>query len=233
MLETILREGMEAMGLDAGRPGVPKLLAYLDRMLERNQTLNLTAVRDPEEAVRLHLLDALAIFREVDLAGKRVLDVGTGGGIPGVVIALYEPTAQVTLLDATAKKLAFIREACDALDVHPDFVNARAEDYARSEARESFDVVTARAVAALPLLCELCLPMTAPGGCFAAYKGNAAEEVKAAERAIRTLGGGEVAVRPYTIPGMEAERCLILVEKQGRTPAAYPRPWAQIKKKPL
>ncbi len=234
MFEQILKEGIAELGLDPERPGVPKLLSYLDLLLERNRSLNLTAVKDPEEAVRLHLLDALALFRILDPVGKQVLDVGTGGGIPGAVIALYEPAARVTLLDATAKKLVFIREACAALDAHPDFVNVRAEDYARTDARERYDIVTARAVAALPVLCELCLPLVKPGGCFVAYKGPAAaEELSAAGHAIRTVGGGKAACHTYAIPGTDAARALVVVEKAAPTPMVYPRAYAQIKKKPL
>ena len=234
MLETLLFDGMRELGLDPAREGAGKLVPYLKMMLERNLSLNLTAVKDPVEAVRLHLLDSLAIFTQMDLAGKRVLDVGTGGGMPGVAIALYEPTAQVTMLDATAKKLAFIREACETLNLYPDFVNLRAEEYARTEARERYDVVTARAVAALPVLCELCLPLVRPGGVFAAYKGSMAqEELDASRRAVRTLGGDTPQLAMYRIPGSDAERSLILIKKVAQTPAQYPRAYAQIKKKPL
>lgn len=233
MLDALLREGMYAMGLDPSHEGTAKLVPYLEMMLERNQSLNLTAVKDPVEAVRLHLLDALAIFRQLDLAGKRVLDVGTGGGIPGVAIALYEPSARVTLLDATAKKLAFIREACGKLGIAPDFVNARAEEYARTDARERFDVVTARAVAALPVLCELCLPFVRVGGCFVAYKGAAEEEIASSRRAVKVLGGASIEAYPYEIPGVDAARTLVVIKKETQTPAQYPRAYAQIKKKPL
>lgn len=234
MLDAILKDGLSGMGLDPSRAGVPKLLSYLEKLLEQNRTLNLTAVRDPEEAVRLHLLDALSIFTVLDLAGKRVLDVGTGGGIPGAALALYEPEAEVTLLDATAKKLAFIRGACQALGVSPAFVNARAEEYGRTDARESYDVVMARAVAALPVLSELCLPLVKTGGCFVAYKGAAAEEELAdADRAIRALGGGEASLHRVEIPGVDAARALIVIEKKAPTPSAYPRAFAQIRKRPL
>ena len=233
MLDALLRDGMLAMGLDSKRGGVAKLVPYLEMMLERNQTLNLTAVKDPVQAVQLHLLDALAIFRLLDLADKRVLDVGTGGGMPGVAVALYEPTARVTLLDATAKKLAFIREACEKLGVYPDYVNARAEDYAQTDAREQYDVVTARAVAALPVLCELCLPLVRVGGCFVAYKGAAEEEIVSSRRVIKLLGGVLAEAYPYEIPGIEAARTLVMIRKMTPTPAQYPRAYAQIKKKPL
>ncbi len=115
MLEQLLFDGMREMGLDPSREGVSKLIPYLEMMLDRNRSLNLTAVKDPDSAVRLHLLDALSLFQALPLSGQRVLDVGTGGGMPGVALALYEPSARVTMLDATAKKLSFIREACERL----------------------------------------------------------------------------------------------------------------------
>lgn len=232
MPDSILCGGLRALGLDDTRPGVEKMRKYLDLMLEKNRVLNLTAVKDPEEAVRLHLLDSMAIFTAQNLAGLRILDVGTGGGMPGVAIAAYEPTAEVTMLDATAKKLAFIDEACRELHIKAAFVNSRAEDYAKTAARESYDVVTARAVASLNVLCELCLPLVRPGGVFVAYKGEAGAEFEAARSAIKTLGGTAEAVS-VAIPGVEAARTLVLVRKIAKTPAAYPRAYGQIKKKPL
>lgn len=118
VLEQLLFDGMREMGLDPSREGVSKLIPYLEMMLDRNRSLNLTAVKDPDNAVRLHLLDALSLFQALQLSGRRVLDVGTGGGMPGVALALYEPSARVTMLDATAKKLSFIREACERLCIH-------------------------------------------------------------------------------------------------------------------
>ncbi len=233
VLEQLLFDGMREMGLDPSREGVSKLIPYLEMMLDRNRSLNLTAVKDPDNAVRLHLLDALSLFQALQLSGRRVLDVGTGGGMPGVALALYEPSARVTMLDATAKKLSFIREACERLCIHAAFVNARAEDYARTEAREGYDVVTARAVAALPILCELCLPLVRPGGCFVAYKGDAEEEIAASQRAVKLLGGAEIRTHAYAIPGVDAARTLIIIKKDTRTPDQYPRTYAQIKKKPL
>ena len=116
-MNTLLTNGIREMGLDETRPGVEKMQAYLDRLLEKNKVLNLTAVNDPDEAVKLHLLDSMAIFTALDLKDKSVLDVGTGGGMPGSVIAAYEPTSRVTMLDSTAKKLNFIDETCRELGI--------------------------------------------------------------------------------------------------------------------
>lgn len=230
---TLLCDGLQEMGLDAARPGAAKIAQYLEKMLEKNRVMNLSAIREPDAAVRLHALDALSLFGCMDLAGKRVLDVGTGGGIPGAMLALYEPQAQVSLLDSTAKKLAFVEESCGALGAKARFYAGRAEELAQGQLRESFDVVTARAVAALPALCELCLPFVKTGGVFAAYKANAAQEIAVARRAADVLGGRVLPPYDYTIPGEDAARCIVLIEKIAPTPAAYPRAWAKIKSKPL
>ncbi len=229
----LLREGLQRMGLDAQRPGVIQIAEYLTRMLEKNRVMNLSAIRDPDAAVRLHALDALGLFACLNLAGKRVLDVGTGGGIPGAILALYEPESQVSMLDSTAKKLAFVEQTCNELDVKADFYAGRAEELAQGELREQFDVVTARAVASLPLLCELCLPFVKIGGVFAAYKANASEEIAASRHAVSMLGGRILTPYAYAIPGEMAVRCIVLIEKIDMTPPAYPRTWAKIKSKPL
>lgn len=231
--EAIFYEGLKTMGLDAEREGAKKVLAYLDLMLEKNRVMNLSAIREEEVAVRLHGLDALSVFSCLDLKGKTILDVGTGGGVPGALIALYEPETKVSLLDSTAKKLAFVEEACTALDAKADFYAERAEVMAQSKLREKFDVVTARAVASLPALCELCLPFVKKGGVFAAYKANAAEELALSKHAIATLGGEELSHFDYTIPGEKAVRCIILIKKVSPSPVQYPRAWAKIKAKPL
>lgn len=228
-----LTDGLRQMGLDASRPGVPKVAEYIARMLEKNRVMNLSAIREPEAAVRLHALDALSIFGCLDLAGKQVLDVGTGGGVPGALLALYEPDAHVSMLDSTAKKLAFVEDCCRDLGAAADFYAVRAEELAQGEKRESFDVVTARAVAALPALCEICMPFVKVGGVFAAYKANAAEELAAAEKAIQVLGGRALKPFAYKIPGEAAARCILLIEKIAPTPAQYPRAWAKIKSRPL
>lgn len=228
---TVLRAGLAAYGLDVSR--AEALGAYLDAVLEKNRVMNLTAITEPVEAVRLHLLDCAALVGQYDFRGKSVVDVGCGAGLPGLPIRLTEPSARLTLLDATEKKIAFLRGLAPE-DVQ--CVSGRAEELAAKTGpmRERFDVAVSRAVAALPVLVELCLPFVRVGGCFCAMKARAAEEeLRAAGCAIRTLGGEVRACRRYIIPGTDAEHCAIWIEKTRPCPAAYPRRFTKIRQRPL
>ncbi len=230
----LLRKGLAGMGIRIDEAGTEMVIRYLSLLLEKNKVMNLSAIREPEAAVRLHALDALALFGCLDFAGKSVLDVGTGGGIPGALLGLYEPEIRLSLLDSTAKKLGFVKEALTALGVQAQYYPLRAEEHAHGEGREAYDIVTARAVAALPALCELCLPFVRVGGVFAAYKAaSAMQELEDAQSAISVLGGKALAPYSYAIPDEEGARSIVLIEKVKPTPALYPRPWAKIKQKPL
>ena len=219
----------------------PKRLAALWRyetdLLEKNQVMNLTAIRDADEAARLHVVDALELTRVHGLNGKRLLDVGTGGGIPGVILKLAEPTMKLTLLDATAKKIDWLRELLTGYGIEADYLTGRAEELAATH-RAKYDVVTARAVTRLSALCELCLPYVKQGGLFLAMKGpEASEELEQARKAIRTLGGQPLPVHTYTLPTTETgggeQRAIILIRKTAPTPPQYPRRWSRIKEHPL
>ena len=231
----LLREGLEALGLDAARADA--LGAYLDRVLEKNRVMNLTAVTDPAEAVRLHLLDCAALLPQHDFRDKSVIDVGCGAGLPGLPLRILEPSIRLTLLDATEKKVAFLRETVEALALDGVTCMAgRAEELssAGQPLRERFDIAVSRAVAALPVLCELCLPFVKRGGFFCAMKAkNAETELREAENAIRTLGGTLRECRPYTIPGTDTAHCAVWIEKTGFMPGPYPRRFSKIRQKPL
>jgi 16S rRNA (guanine527-N7)-methyltransferase len=206
---------------------------YLALVLAQNQTLNLTAVREPDEAATRHIGDALAVYGLHPLAGKSLIDVGTGAGVPGIPLRLRDPSIRLTLLDATAKKVAFLRRACDILGLYDTAcVAARAEEQSRLPGfRDSFDVAIARGVAWLPVLAELCLPFVKPGGAFLAMKReNPSEEAAAARDIIGALGGRIKAVIPYML-GDDIRHTLVVVEKTAFTPARYPRAWAKIKNK--
>jgi len=231
-METVLRDGLAQLELSAD--GIPSLLRYAALLEEKNKVMNLTAITDPDEVARLHLLDSAALLKVLDFRGKTVVDVGTGAGFPGLPIRILEPSARVTLLDSLGKRISFLQEVCDDLGLSDvTCVHARAEEFA-GEHRESFDVAVSRAVASLPLLAELCLPLVKAGGTFLAMKSvDSGEELNAAEKAIEILGGRLIDVRDYAIPGTAVSHRAVLIEKVRPTPPKYPRPFTKIKKAPL
>lgn len=231
-MESILREGLTALSLPAG--GIPALLRYWELLAEKNKVMNLTAITDPAEAARLHFLDSAALLALADLRGKRVVDVGTGAGFPGLPLKILEPSIQLTLLDAQRKRVDFLREVCEDLGLKDvECVHGRAEEFAQQR-RESFDFAVSRAVAALPVLAELCLPLVKPGGQFLAMKSvDSNEELNASGRAAATLGGRLETPLDYVISGTNIPRRLVILTKIEETPKKYPRTFAKIKKNPL
>ena len=162
-----------------------------------------------------------------------MVDVGTGAGFPGIVAKLFCPELDLTLMEPTGKRVDFLKYACSALGVEAEFAKERAEEAARKQWRESFDVATARAVAALPVLAEYCLPLLRRGGVFIAMKGSGAdEEIDAAQGAVAKLGGKYAGRQDVTLPDGSA-RTLILYEKISQTPPVYPRNGGKIAKAPL
>jgi len=232
MMETILRDGLAQLELSADV--ISSLLRYAALLEEKNKVMNLTAITDPDEVARLHFLDSAALLKVLDFRGKTVVDVGTGAGFPGLPIRILEPSARVTLLDSLGKRITFLQEVCDDLGLSDvTCVHARAEEFAGKH-RESFDVAVSRAVASLPLLAELCLPLVKTGGMFLAMKSvDSGEELNAAEKAIELLGGRLTDVRDYAIPGTAVSHRAVLIEKVRPTPLKYPRPFTKIKKSPL
>ena len=197
---------------------------------------NLTAITDPDEVARLHMLDCAAVAACVPLAGKRVIDVGTGAGFPGLVLRAVEPSIRLTLMDSQGKRTDWLRETAPLLGGSPvTVIHGRAEEYGReTDFREQFDIVTSRAVADLRMLAELCLPFAAVGGLFLAMKsGDCAAEKAQAAHAIAALGGTLREDRVYSIPGTAITRRIVVMEKTAPTPAQYPRRFARIRKNPL
>ncbi len=231
MLE-LLRTGLRELGLDEGK--AEQLAEFARLVLERNRVMNLTAITDEADFARLHLLDSAALLTVAPFDGRRVVDVGTGAGFPGVPLRILCPTIKLTLLDGTRKRVDFLREACDALG--PDgveCVHARAEELA-AERRETYDLAVSRAVAGLNVLCELCLPLVRVGGSFLAMKSTRSDgEQRDAARAVETLGGRIARVVDYAIPSSDVTHRVVVIEKTRPTPPKYPRPYGQIRKKPL
>ena len=231
-MEQLLPDGLTALGLPAD--GIPALIRYADLLVEKNKVMNLTAITEPADIARLHFLDSAALLTIADFKEKTVADVGTGAGFPGVPLRIIEPSMHLTLLDALNKRVEFLKEVCGDLGLADvECVHARAEEFA-ADRRESFDLVTSRAVAALPLLCELCLPLVNVGGSFISMKSvDAGAELDSARRAIEVLGGTVDRVVDYDIPGTEIRHRAIVIKKARETPKKYPRAFAKIKKNPL
>ena len=231
-MERLLHEGLTALGLDTA--GIPALLRYAEALVEKNKVMNLTAITEPADIATLHFLDCAALLPLADWADKRVADVGTGAGFPGMPLRILEPSIRLTLLDSLNKRIDFLKEVCADLGLEDVAgVHGRAEEFA-AEHRESFDIVTSRAVANLQMLCELCLPLVKEGGYFLSMKAvDSDAELKAAYTAIKTLGGQVEQVKDYVIPGTEVTHRLIFIKKVGPTPKKYPRAFAKIKKAPL
>ena len=196
--------------------------------------MNLTAITDPEEVARLHFLDSAALLTLTDFREKTVVDVGTGAGFPGLPLRILEPSIRLTLLDAQNKRINFLQEVCQDLSLTGvSCVHGRAEAFA-AEHRETFDLAVSRAVAALPVLAELCLPLVKVGGSFLAMKSvDCTSELEAAGRALSLLGGRLEKPLDYRIPGTDVRHRLVIVKKIGETPKKYPRMFAKIKKNPL
>lgn len=234
MLEEILQGGFEALELTPDSAAIGRYRKYYERLDEVNRVMNLTAISGEEDTARLHFLDCAAILAHVDMRGARVIDVGTGAGFPGLALKIAQPDISLTLLDSLDKRIGFLRDTVETLELDDvECVHARAEEAAQ-ERRESYDFATARAVARLEVLCELCLPFVRVGGCFVAMKGpDVAEELNSAARAISILGGRMEKPTSYTIPGTDITHTLVVIKKERPSPAKYPRRWAQIKKQAL
>ena len=210
-----------------------QLDAFAQILVDYNQKVNLTAITDPEGIEDKHFLDSLLFASQPEVAGKMV-DVGAGAGFPGIVTKIYKPELELTLMEPTGKRVEFLKYACAQLGLTGvEFAKERAEEAARKIWREQFDIASARAVAALPVLSEYCLPLVKVGGQFISMKGPEADaEAKAAANALKKLGGRYEETRQFTLPDGSA-RGLVFCKKISQTPTVYPRNGGKIAKKPL
>ncbi len=233
--QQLLTENLDTLAIPYTKEQLSALEQYAALLVEWNQKMNLTAITSPDGIAVLHFADSLTLMKSLSLSdGARVLDVGTGAGFPAIPLKIFCPQADLTMMDSLNKRLTFLSQVLGDLSLKGTLLHARAEEAAhQSNMREQFDVVTARAVAALPVLCEYCLPFVKVGGIFAAMKGpSCKEELDAAQSAIAKLGGKIERVDEYTLSD-GSRRFIAIIRKEKTTEDKYPRHGSKIAKKPL
>ena len=231
MMYATLTAGLPALGLDLREDTARTLCAFGEAVVKQNEVMNLTAITQPDQVAKLHLLDSLTVVKTADLRGKRLIDVGCGAGFPGVPVKIACPECDVTLLDSLGKRMTWLGTILPELGVEAECITARAEEFAQKR-RESYDFATSRAVARLNILLELTAPFVKVGGAVLAMKGAAArEELAEAKNAITKLGLKVEAVADYPIDG--TSHSVIVLRKVKPTPVQYPRRFAKIKQSPL
>ena len=229
MQETLVN-GLPDLGLTLEEQKIKTLCDFGEAVIRQNEVMNLTAITDPAQVAKLHLLDSLSVLTVEDISGKTLIDVGCGAGFPGVPIAIAG-NARVTLLDSLGKRVTWLENTLPTLGISASCVTARAEE-AAPKYREQFDYATSRAVARLNILLELTAPFVKVGGAVLAMKGSAArEELQEAKSAVKKLGLQVEKIQDFDIDG--ATHSVIVLRKVAPTPGQYPRRYAKIKQSPL
>ena len=209
-----------------------KLDIYAEFLYETNKIINLTAITEPLDILIKHFIDSIYITKYIDFKpGMKVVDVGTGAGFPLLPVKIYKPDINITLLDGNNKRISFLNELCCKIDIEAECIHERAELLARKEEyREKYDIATARAVSAMPVLSEYCMPFVKPGGIFGAMKGPS-ENISDASNAIKLLGGKISDDINYQVNN--DKRRIIIVKKIMPCSTKYPRSSNKINAKPL
>ena len=255
--EEKLNDGATALGILLNERQIYEIRRYYELLTEKNKVMNLTAVTGEDDFLLKHVIDSLSIIKcqafaemadaavkagtkaerkETDSRRLRLIDVGTGAGLPGMILKIAFPKLEVTLFDSLKKRLAFLDEVIGTLGLEGiRTVHGRAEDFGKDRGfREQYEIVVSRAVANMSSLSEYCLPFVRKGGFFAAYKSeDAAEEIMNADKAIRTLGGTKEAEELFKLPGSDITRRIVIIRKIKPTPTAYPRKAGTPSKNPL
>lgn len=232
------RQAFENNALSCTEEQAEKLFLLTERMLEVNKSLNLTAIKDEKAIILKHYVDSVTVSEHIP-EGSSMIDVGCGAGFPTLPLAIFRPDLRILALDGTAKRINYVAETAKMLGLgNVKAIAARAEELANtSEYRESFDIATARAVASMPVLCELCIPFVKLGGMMIAMKSQqASAELAEATNCIKLCGGDNVRMLSCDIKSNDGEidaRKLIFIEKTKKTPQLYPRHFSKISKKPL
>jgi len=242
-LATSLQKRAKEAGIELDKDQIGKFLLFLQELKEWNRKFNLTAINDEEEILVKHFIDSLScllgipskIYKKI----RKIIDIGSGAGFPGIPLKIYQPKLDITLLEATRKKVEFMRYISRKLGFERslEVIHGRAEEYGRNgEYREKYDLAVSRAVSNLAILAEYCLPFVKIGGIFISQKGREITgELQKAGKAIEVLGGRINKVIPYKLPlrEEELERNLVVMDKVEKTPEDYPRRPGVVAKRPI
>lgn len=224
---------LEKLGITLTDKQKEQLEIYKDFLIEYNKHTNLTRIIDENDIYLKHFYDSLTIVKYIDLSNKKtLLDIGTGAGFPGFVLKIVYPNLEVTLLDSNNKKITFLKQLSEKLNININAIQARSEEYIK-EKREYFDVVTSRAMANLRVLLELSIPYVKINGNFIAMKANASEELKEASNTHENLGAKLSSIHEFELLKENSKRTIIVYDKINKTDTKYPRKYDIIIKKAI
>jgi len=228
-------DGASEFNVDLEKKDIDNFFKYKDTLLEWNKKINLTAIEDDREIIIKHFIDSITVAPFIKKETKKIIDVGTGAGFPGIPLKIIMKNLDVTLLDSLEKRTKFLNEVINKLDLKDiRVIHSRAEDKGMSkDFREKFDLALARAVANLPVLLEYCLPFVKVGGTFIAMKGSNIEELDNSKNALKILGGEVKDVIQFNLPFTDIKRNIIIIKKFRHTPTKYPRKSGKPSKEPL
>lgn len=235
MVSTYLKQALKKAEINITDESFKKFEQYYNLLVEWNEKINLTAITKPDEVAVKHFEDSLSVLKYVDIKeNAKIIDIGTGAGFPGIPLKIVRGDINLTLLDSLNKRLVFLQNVCNELNISAQTLHSRAEESSRkAEYREEYDFAFSRAVAQLNLLSELCLPYVKKGGCFVAMKGpDVREEIINAEKAIEVLGGKIKEIKEFNLSD-NSGRTLVVIEKIKNTPEKYPRHGSKLKSNPL
>lgn len=233
----LLKKGLSNFNIDADDKMVDDFSKYREILVEWNQKMNLTGIEDEKEVFIKHFLDSVSATTKGYISkDASIIDVGTGAGFPGIPLKICYKELKVTLLDSLNKRINFLQEVCNSIGLdNVEFIHGRAEDFGKSEDyREQFDIATARAVAGLPVLMELCVPFVKVGGYFICLKGpNANLELEESKKAMEVLGVEFVEKIDIELPEVDLEHNILVFKKVTNTPEKYPRKAGKPSKSPI
>lgn len=231
------KNGLQQLHIALSEKQMEQFLQYYELLVEKNKVMNLTAITEFDEVVEKHFLDSVSLTKQLDLHQPlKVLDLGTGAGFPGIPLKIVFPELEITLMDSLNKRVLFLQDVISSLQLENiEAVHGRAEEAARNKKyRESFDLCVSRAVANISTLSEYCLPFVKIGGSFISYKSSTIEdELEDGKKGIAILGGKVKDVYKFTLPDSELQRSFVIIEKEKKTPKAYPRKAGTPSKDPL